>query len=554
VGEVPLPDVPRTKDVEWKFLRLGDRSRRKPVAVADFGWLGGSLQPYPDPYDAPTLFAGAAKRFLFAPPTPEPGIYGRLRDFTVSWLERNIKPLDYDTDVSFETWVENINHPESRKEELKRAWTNARGQVKAQHASVKMFTKFENYSSYKHARAINSRHDVFKCAFGPTVKQIEKKLFRLKWFVKYVPVRDRPALLMSLHRPGGRYFASDFTSFESLFTADIMRATEYEMYRHMTQNLGNHEEFMRLVEMKMGKNSVENKNMRLSVDATRMSGEMDTSLANGFCNLMFWAFLCDELGSELTGFVEGDDGIFRVDGPAPTTEDFARLGLVCKIEEHTRLETASFCGNVFHPDVQTQITDPRSAAGNLFWMDARFAGMREGVRMALLRSKALSMKHQYPCHPILSCLSEKVLELTRSYDVRSVLTRKGMLSEWDRTQLTQALDELGQNHSDNSDDLVIPYQNRMLVEELYGIDVGAQLSFEAQVERFKLGDILRPTWDVPEDWAHYFNEYVSHDLGERPPPRRACHRTAICTKFRGTADNSDQTWHSLFEFTHEETR
>ncbi len=553
MGEVELPDVPQTKDVEYKFLRLGDRSVRKPVAVADFGWLEGSLQPYPDPYDAPTLFAGASKRFLFKPPSCEEGIYDRLRDFTDSWLERNLRPLDFNTDVSFETWVENINHPESRKMQLKGVWKEVGGKINPRkHASVKMFTKFENYDSYKHARAINSRHDAYKCAVGPTIKAIEKELFKLPWFVKYVPVRERPALIRSLIRPGGRYFASDFTSFESLFTEDIMRATEHRLYLYMTQNLPNREQFLSDLELKMGKNSIENKNMRLCVSATRMSGEMDTSMANGFCNLMFWLFLCHELGSELSGFVEGDDGIFRVDGQAPTTEDFARLGLVAKIEEHTSIETASFCGNVFDPDIGTQITDPRSAAGNLFWMDARYSGLKEGVRRSLLRAKALSMKHQYPRHPILSPLSERVLELTRSYDVRCVLTRKGMLSEWERDQLVNAMKD--PNMSRDNGDGDIPLNNRLLVERLYNVNVAEQLSFEEQIKHFELGDSLRPTWEVPSDWQHYFHEYVSADLGDRPPPRPVRFRTTVQTKFTGTFDGSDAVWHSLFKFTNDESK
>jgi hypothetical protein len=445
------------------------------------------------------------KRFLFKPPTPDPDLLKRLQRFTERFLSANLTPLPATTDISFDSWVAHINHPESRKEELRTLWNSIHRTLERKHASVKQFMKDESYASFKHGRSINSRHDAFKCATGPWFSAIEKEVFKLKWFIKYIPVLDRPkALYERLFRVGATYYSSDFTSFESLFTPELMEAVEMQLYRYMTANLPDRQVFYDCLDMIMGRNSIGNKWFQTSVDGTRMSGEMNTSLGNGFANLMFWLFLCEEKGASCEGFVEGDDGIFSVMGDAPTAADFERLGLVVKIEEHTRLNTASFCGNVFDEVEQTQITDPRYAAVNLFWLPGKYAFSKKSVQLALLRSKALSLHHQYPKHPILSALSKRILQLTRSYDVRKVL-QQGFLNQWEREQLIGAMKDFDpEEQLDN-----VPLANRLLVEELYGVTSHQQILFEDRIAKFELGDTLDVSWECDDAWSWYYQDYVS---------------------------------------------
>jgi hypothetical protein len=342
----------------------------------------------------------------------------------------------------------------------------------------------------------------------------------LKWFIKYIPVRDRPkALYERLWAPGATYYASDFTSFESLFTPDLMEAVEFQLYRYMTQYLPDKEKFYGYLDALKGDNHLRSKWFKTKVKGTRMSGEMNTSLGNGFANLMFWKFLCWKRGSECDGFVEGDDGIFRVNGTAPTAADFASLGLVVKIESHTDLNTASFCGNVFDEKIQTQITEPMFALANLFAIPGKYAFSKNGVHMALLRSKALSMYHQYPKHPILTAAASRLMTLTRSYDVRIVL-RQGYLSEWERGQLLDAMQTV--DHTDVEQERV-PLENRLLVESLHGVTVSQQKIIERKLAAFQLGDVLSLDYDPPQSWADYYREYVtraSRSVADCPPPKQ----------------------------------
>lgn len=508
VGEVALANIPEIKPTtKFGLVRMNERGYRPPCRAAPFGHIYGALPPTPDITDSPTLLAGAMKRFLFQPPTPDPAVLKRFSAFVENWIENNLDPLPVTEDVSFETWVDGINHPETRKNELRNLWKSLNGQIdQKRHAVVKMFMKDESYAEFKHGRAINSRHDAYKCATGPIFHAIEKKLFDLKWFIKYVPVEKRPSVIFErLYREGAKYYASDFTSFESLFTADIMNACEVHLYRYMTRNLSEAELFMEHVGWKVNQNVIQNKNFSVKVGATRMSGEMDTSLGNGFSNLMMWLFLAAENGAEIDGFVEGDDGIFRVEGAAPTTEQFASLGMVIKVEEHSQLNTASFCGNVFDVKIGTQITEPRYAAVNTLWIPGKYSRAKKTVQLALLRSKALSLHHQYPRHPILSALSHRLLYLTRSISLDPVL-RQGYMDSWMRDQLINAI----KFDTDLKTKTDIPIENRLLVEELYNVTIAEQLEIEDAFDNFELGDTLKLNWEVPTSWQQFYDTYVAH--------------------------------------------
>jgi hypothetical protein len=107
-----------------------------------------------------------------------------------------------------------------------------------------------------------------------------------------------------------------------------------------------------------------------------MSGEMNTSLGNGFFNMMVTLFLASRRQSEgphpvtmekfidnyfhhVKGVFEGDDGLTTFSPDCQLkTEHYTDLGLLIKLEDHKELGTASFCGNLFDEIDLVQITDP----------------------------------------------------------------------------------------------------------------------------------------------------------------------------------------------------
>jgi len=372
----------------------------------------------------------------------------------------------------------------------------------------KSFPKDETYPEFKHIRGINSRTDAFKCKVGPIFKAIEKIVYSHPSFIKHVPVHKRPIYIMEmLNEHGGKYLATDYTAFESLFVKEIMKAVEFELYDYMTSQLPEHDEFMALCNNVLaGNNHCQYKNFTVDLEATRMSGEMCTSLGNGFSNLMFMLFLCDELGSKCVGVVEGDDGLFVISGPLPTKADFESIGLIIKLEVHDKISEASFCGIIFDEIDLSNIRDPTRVLVTFGWSCSSFAQSSSRKKRALLRCKALSLAYQYPGCPIVQELARYGLRVTAdvgNYAMWKVINSKG-INEYQRGVLKAAMFE-------PVPPCPVGTRSRILVEKKFGVSVETQLAFEKYLKGL---DKLQPlavgvmSTHMRPEWYQYAFTYV----------------------------------------------
>ncbi len=169
------------------------------------------------------------------PPAAENATMRRFDAFVQGWLHQHLTPLDPDTDVSVNTWLGGTNYPMWRRKQLAAVYQKflETGYTLLIYL-VNMFVKDEQYSEYKHARCINSRSDEYKCIVGPYMKAIENVLYNRPEFIKHVPVALRPAYIRQhLEREGVNYVATDYTSFEALFTPELMAACEMRLYEYM---------------------------------------------------------------------------------------------------------------------------------------------------------------------------------------------------------------------------------------------------------------------------------------------------------------------------------
>lgn len=524
VDEVKLPDiwpinnktnnneVTLDPSVRIRKIRQNDRNERRPVAGSLGMHLDGAACPHPDMNDTNTTLAGALYRFC-------PKIPGyddhkpAFRAFVKNWIEKNMTPLAPDTDTSVEAWLEKTSYTLTRKEELLRKYRNIRDQFDPQHRKIKSFVKDEFYPDFKHARAINSRADEFKCLVGPIFQLIGDRLFARPEFIKKIPVHERPDyLIKSLWREGGKYICTDFSSFEAHFRRVIMEDCEFQLYDYMTQFLPDHDTFMRHVREGIGgTNFIEFKNILMEIDAKRMSGEMNTSLGNGFANLMFILYICSITPGceDVVPRVEGDDSVSACSGVAPTTEDFKNFGLRIKLETFDDLCKASFCGMVFDIEERTNISDPREILATFGWTSSRYINSKASVHKTLLRCKALSLAYQYPACPILSALAKRVLYLTRSHEVSNFVAKQGkfLYNQYDIELFKIA-------EMRNRQKLLLFQEpgpkTRSLVEELYGIPVNAQLEMEKYFDQME--EIVPISSSLfldfmPSTWKSYYENY-----------------------------------------------
>lgn len=480
----------------------------------------GAANPHPAP-DPVTILQGVYKRFLTHTGTPNPEVLLDFKEFVRQWTLKNLIPLAPETDMSFETWIEAVDYPAWRKDELKKKFYGMTDPNDPNYFIVKSFMKDETYPSYKHARGINARSDEFKCIVGPVFKAIEKVLFKLDHFIKKIPVDERPEYLKNMiGREGSVYFGTDFTAFEAHFTLEMMEACEFQLYDFMLSKTPQHDGFMDLIRKVLGGTNVcKYKYFTAYCEATRMSGEMNTSLGNGFSNLMFMLFMLTRCGcKEIRIAIEGDDGGGSCDssgGRLPTKEDFAELGLNVKLDYYNNIEEMSFCGIVFAKEDGRNITNPVVAMLDFGWTTSNYKGCSQRKYKELLKAKSLSLAFQYPGCPILSALARYGLRCTKGVRLGRYLN-SGKTGNYEREWMLQILAELNKNKKENKQHKVLTtpvgMASRLLVERLYGITAEAQMKIEQYLDDLdEIQPLFIPNLDLyaHPDSIDYWNLYSS---------------------------------------------
>jgi hypothetical protein len=501
----------------------GEITGDRPVIARSLGChLKGSLLPHADTSDPHTLADGVRGRMGRMMPdckVDKAEFLAGMKEFVLDWLIKNMKPIQFNEDMTFETWLENTNYPEWRKDELRLHQDkianllerNKYGEL--MRFTIKLFMKDEFYVKFAQGRGIYAREDNAKIFFGPWVKQMEHEMYKHPAFIKHVPVKDRPSYIYSrLYRPGGKYVATDYSAFENHFRRDLMMSCEFVLYEYLLANVNGARQVLDIMEeVWTGKNRVFNKYVKCEIDARRMSGEMNTSLGNGFSNLMFMSYICKLEGiEEPIGVVEGDDGLFVFVGKNPTTEMFTNRGFNIKLELHEEICTASFCGNIFDETDQSIVTDPYDVISCFGWTTHKYANSGNKTLMKLLRAKSMSLAYQYPGCPILGALAQYGLRVTRSYTVGDFIIKRKEMSMYEREKILKMLEEVKDFRKLYEEPGI---NTRLLFERLYGIPVSTQTYIEEYLNSLNTVqelDIPLLSDYVPRDWQLYYKYYVDH--------------------------------------------
>jgi hypothetical protein len=405
-------------------------------------------------------------------------------------LREELTPLSADSDCTAKTWLANSPYPLWRKRELQEIDDDYWGCITPENVSrlskglptinqyckLNSFVKDETYPTYKSARSINSRTDQFKVRVGPIFKLIEHELFALPYFIKHTPVDERATeIKRELFQAGSKIIGTDYTSYESVFTKEYMETCEFQLYHYMTQNLPDQDWYQIVTKTLAGRNHCQYRNkFTLVVDATRMSGEMCTSLGNSFSNLMSMLFIAEELKLESVRVrVEGDDGLSTFFGTTPTALDFEEIGLIIKIDEYETLTEGSFCGIIADEDEMINVTDPIRTLLDFGWTSREYVDAGLKKKLQLLRAKSLSLAYQYPGCPILSSLAQYGLRMSKDAHIYM----KNM-NTWQRDRFSQ----LYEKHKDNVPFRETGFKTRLLVEKRYGISISDQLNIESYLD------------------------------------------------------------------------
>lgn len=449
--------------------------------------------------------AGVARRVARDPPELSERKLEELNKFVRRWVARYLTPLDPSTIVSFDTWLENTNYTPNRRRQLREVYESllkVDGHPGQRHyQKVKCFCKDESYLSYKHVRAIYARGDELKVVLGPIFKHIEHVLYNRPEFVKKIPVGQRAKYIKDQLSGFKQYAATDYTAFEGAFTAPLIRAVEMELYAYMLQYVPGSSFYLALIESVLtGNNVCTFKNLRVIIPASRMSGEMNTSLGNGFVNLMVWKYLNFNLKNEEVCVVEGDDLLGGFSRQAPSPKEYEALGFRVKMELFDRVGDASFCGLVFDEDDMVSIADPTKILLNVGWTKIDYVNASHRTRRGLLRAKGYSMLYSFSGAPIIQSLALYLIRVTEGYKIKIPST----WTNWERSKF-----------SESGKEKYVKFNTRMLMERIFGYTVFEQRQIE---EYFDSKNEISPIWHplildhFSVDQVDYYNRFVSPRL------------------------------------------
>ncbi len=344
-----------------------------------------------------------------------------------------------------------------------------------------------------------------------------------------LPPEDRSSIILGLLTTDPNLLISDYSSFESHFKPAVMQAMEMPLYRFLLTNQTpefNHHFLQYWTTYVAATNEISlASQLRMKIDGVRMSGEMNTSLANGWCNLVLICFAMWDRGATwdeilaLKGYVEGDDGIFNIPPHiAPTSEQMQLYGFRLKMATTNDITEASFCGMVFDPSNGVLITNPHDALLKLGWIGRTHLNVNSKTMYELMLAKAMSYAWQYNGCPVVSPACFNIVrQLLRAGHTVTDKVYHIITDAYHVQQIKAAVSRFAAGLPEKAPTRT----TRMIVSRLYAIQISEQLELE------KVCDAWRPTqFGVEVDLTHFPARYVRcwDDYVANPRPVDLCAR------------------------------
>jgi hypothetical protein len=492
---------------------------------------------------------GAAQRTCQRMPAKSRKMMRKLFKFVKRWLNNNFEPLSRDEVSSTEDSILDSKLDGPKKALYLRLYDEY---LKGYHDAgreIRSFIKREFYMEPKFARIIAGVDPKFTVRYYAIFKAIEKKLFSRPEFIKKIPVPDRPRYIMEQTRSEelNLFRATDYTRFECSFDQRVMETLEIQLYKRAVSDCPELvEEMNSFIRAFSGLNRCSFGDCMYTVTATRMSGDICTSLGNGFSNLMLNLFAAHSVGAQTFGVVEGDDGLFGWEGEPPNADFFSDLGFIVKLEDVNSIGDASFCGLVFDPGACQNICDPVESLIKLPYVHQKYQGARDDYLRQLIRMKAVCRVYEAPHCPMVSVFCRRLMEVIPDkftdrmadsegwyYRERHITANRTTLPDFDPDPRT-----------------------RILFAERYGYSLAEQRVFEEACASWFPGDPLH--FEFPSMYKDLFLLQCAYQKDtikfcEQRKPWFVYDRTSVkvervrCEAVPGTADTYLPTLYAEFQ-------
>lgn len=521
------------------------------VKIAGPFYVDGVVPPIPDYKSTANQVLSFFKRCCADLPEPDWQEWKRIKRFNRSQISQRVValpddiPLNYDEYTllpdreTLEYWLKHANMRECDRVAYRNEWLRLVGQAPSRKTPNARATKFwaldsflknEHYDVYKYPRGIQPRGLGPNMIFGPIMHAIEQQLFhdstdqadpgyyrpssRNPEFVKSLTMDGRAAYLLEKFDGQNNLFGTDASSFECLMRSHVQLDIELPM---MLAHLASKPSAAKVLSWvyhnitanprEVGSQYGKSRGIRYPIMDMRCSGDMQTSLGNGWCNLIFLKFAFSRVAkcspSAITLVCEGDDGLVAAPKCQGIEDEFKKLGLTYKFDRYNDVRVAKFCKIVVgEGGLLREAIGPMAKAG---WVDLKYARSSPKVHAGLLRMKALSFIHSYPRCPLLSVWSLRVLELTA--DAKTVCERlisrernSYYREEMDRVLRSKLPDDVG----------VVAEADRRLYGEVFGMPPDVQLRIEQQLRVMTLTPLFSSliVEHAPAAWTHFFHRNV----------------------------------------------
>lgn len=428
----------------------------------------------PNIYDTNMRTAGAVKRIGGQLPYVQPSTYSKLKKFVEEIAIPFLFPENDFKLMTFDEYIADKDYTLDKKACWKRyhqEHMETLGRCEPREHDVQTHTKLEFYSEPKCYRGIYARSDRFKASYGPLIASIERVVYKLKYFIKKIPVVSRPKFINDLFE-GMSVWSNDHTAFESSNNPDMMDSVLRPIYLHISRLPDLVYDYMNAL---TARQRIKCKDFLLRVNGRRMSGEMDTSLGNALVNLICIMYVLYSKGmslEEMKIIIEGDDSLFCTGDKDVTADDFKALGFSPKLESFDDPSDASFCGLIYDPRDLVNITDPIKVLLKLGWGDGKYIDASDRTKAELYRSKLLcGMVQYYQCPVIYPYLYHEF------HRIGPGKTRS--LGMWYDEILKQV------KTIDVYQPPRVSMYSRLKMEKMFGVSTSQQLNFENSIPMMK---------------------------------------------------------------------
>lgn len=380
-----------------------------------------------------------------------------------------------------ENWLSHSNYNTRRKNKLRELNSIMQTQFRynTRNFHCKSFIKAEFYPSIKEARIINSRTDYFKSYIGGIICYIQELVMK-DHFVKHLTPDEIASKLDEVSRNYPFVYETDYSSFEGSFSKAFMQNVELQLFKHMLLNYPDYSEYLEICYRQ--RNFIHFRGMlTASFDGSRMSGDMWTSLANGFSNycLVEWYMYKQSVRTGMFSYdflVEGDDGFIATGVELDHIQQDAQLlGFTLKCEKHRSKNDLSFCGICEYegklvPDINRYLSHYGLCCDTTIVKCFTSSSKRSRKHlMNWIHSKALSLLAVSRGIPVLQAVAQQQLRLGGHFDPKYVDWWESQF--YDFSNVTQMKAE------------PITESMRRFVAERFSIPVDTQIRIENDLKR-----------------------------------------------------------------------